>query len=213
MPRIKPFLLLVLLVTAVFSFPVYADTKAVAFDELVGLLSRINSCQANFAQQSFDKNGKPIQVLTGELVLKRPDRFFWKSDEPYAQQLVSNGKSIWHYDPDLQQVVIQQYGEQVMRTPIMVVLKDPAMLSRDFRLEKKEVRDGKAEYRLVATSEKEMIRSIRLGFREGKLASLGFTDNLDQRTEILFSNVMQNLPVEGSRFEFVVPAGVDVVHE
>ena len=213
MLRIKSFLLILLFAVCISSSPVSADTSSLALDELVGLLSRMNSFQASFTQQSFDKGGKPIQVLTGQLLLKKPDRFFWKSDEPYAQQLVSNGKSIWHYDPDLEQVVVQQFGEQVMRTPIMVVLKDPAMLARDFRLEKKEARDEKVEYRLAAVNDKEVIRSIRIGFREGKLASLGFSDNLDQRTEVLFSKVVHNLPLEESRFEFLIPAGADVVHE
>lgn len=184
-----------------------------SFDELVRLLSVFTAYKAEFVQKSHDRNGKEIQSLTGLVRLQKPDHFFWKSDAPYEQVLVSNGRSIWHYDVDLEQVVVQDYSSQVSQAPILVVFEDAAALARTYKIAKITRKDDAISFNLHAIDEHDALESIRLEFVQGKLSGLDFTDNLQQKTHIRFGKIELNPAMEPGQFEFEIPPGVDVLHE
>ena len=54
-------------------------------------------------------------------------------------------------------------------------------------------------------------KSARLGFAQGQLARLDYTDALDQRTVIAFSGWTRNPAFAADTFKFVPPKGVDVI--
>lgn len=182
-------------------------------DELIGLLSKFNTYKANFAQQTFDQEGEKLQSLSGEMVLQKPDHFYWVSNEPYAQKLISNGKSIWHYDADLEQVVIQEYAKQAEQAPILVILRDTKTLSKSFKVAKVVRNNNTIQFRLESIEKNPSLKAIELGFADGVLNRLGFIDNLQQKTNVDFSSPQLNQKVDASVFEFILPAGVDVLYE
>jgi outer membrane lipoprotein carrier protein len=182
-------------------------------DELTTLLLSFQIYKANFSQQTFDQNGEKLQHLTGIMILQKPDHFYWESDEPYAQKLVSNGKNIWHYDADLEQVVIQEYAKQAQQAPVLVILRDPASLGKSFRIAHVNRKDNKVQFQLEALEKNATLKEVELGFSSGVLSQLGFTDSLQQKTSIDFSAPVLNEKTETSRFEFILPEGVDVLYE
>ena len=194
-------------------FPTAVAGENKQFDELTSLLSAFTHFQSDFNQKSFDKNNSEIQVLTGVIKLKKPDHFYWKTDEPYAQLLVSNGKSIWHFDADLEQVVVQEYASQASQAPILIVLENPAALVNTYTIKKIDRKGDTLKFHLLAKNEDDVLKAIQLQFIDDKLVGLDFTDSLQQNTHIVFSNVQLNKAADPALFEFNIPPGVDVLHE
>lgn len=181
--------------------------------DLTSLLSKFDTYKAAFTQQSFEQGGEELQSLKGVMILQRPDHFYWESEAPFEQKLVSNGKSIWHFDADLEQVVIQEFSKQADQAPILVVLRDPQKLDKTYRLLKSEKKKGQRVFHLEAIDKKAVIRSVEIGFSESVLSSLVFVDHLQQKTAMQFTSPVINEKFEASTFEFILPDGVDVLYE
>jgi outer membrane lipoprotein carrier protein len=186
---------------------------AAPMDDLVLLLGKFSSYKANFAQQSYDQNGKEVQNLTGLMQLKKPDHFYWESNEPYAQKLVSNGVTIWHYDADLEQVVIQEFAKQAKQAPVLVILRDTQSLKKSFSLLKNEEKANRSTFLLAATEKNAALKTMEISFLDGVLNRLVFVDNAQQKTVIQFSSPQINIAVNADLFEFILPEGVDVLYE
>lgn len=184
-----------------------------AMPKLQQLLSAFTSYSANFQQQTYDEKGFALQQLQGRLTLEKPARFYWQSDEPYAQQLVCDGTTIWHYDADLEQVVVQQYEEQARNAPILVILKDVQSLKKSFAITASGD-DGRELFTLTSLdTSTNALQRVELGFRQQQLVSLTFIDTLGQKTEIAFSEIKINSPVDAALFTFTIPDGADVLHQ
>lgn len=193
-------------------FFVTVTAHANSMDELVKLLS-FDAFKASFQQITRDKQQAELQKLDGVLQLQKPDRFFWQSVEPYPQQLISNGKVIWHFDADLEQVVIQEYAKQAERAPMMLVFRDGNALAKTFNLIKTQQRQGLKVFELEAKDAEASIRKVELGFKGEQLQQLRFVDHLQQTTDVNFSKVLLNQQSPASQFEFIIPEGADVLYE
>lgn len=184
-----------------------------AFADLKTQLQAFNSYQATFEQKTFDEKGFPLQSLQGQLQLEKPAKFFWQSEEPFPQQLVCDGKTIWHFDEDLEQVVIQQYAEQAQQAPILVMLENVESLKKSFKITKVEDEKTRQRFHLQALNEKDALKTVQLGFENKQLVSLAFIDNLGQKTHIAFANVVLNQKADAGRFTFKIPDDADVLHQ
>lgn len=191
----------------------FAQAANNSMDELIILLSKFETYKANFTQQTLDQSGEELQNLSGEMILQKPDHFYWVSNEPYAQKLISNGKNIWHYDADLEQVVIQEYAKQAEQAPILVILRDTKTLTKSFKVTKVDRKNNSVQFRLESIEKNPSLKAIELGFANGVLNRLGFTDNLQQKTFVDFSSPLLNQKIDTSVFEFILPDGVDVLYE
>ena len=56
-------------------------------------------------------------------------------------------------------------------------------------------------------------KQILIGFDGDTLRRLELLDSLDQTTSLEFSGVEVNIDIAGTEFDFVPPAGVDVIGE
>src|SRR5690606_14711346 len=77
-----------------------ADTAAKKLNQS---LTELQSMQARFEQWVADKSQTTLQHVTGSMWIQRPGQFRWDTDEPYPQQIVSDGKTLLIYDKDLEQ--------------------------------------------------------------------------------------------------------------
>lgn len=189
-----------------------AAVHAAPMDDLVKLLS-FNQFQASFTQTTRDQKNTELQKLEGELQLQKPDRFFWQSYDPFAQKLISNGKVIWHYDADLEQVVVQEYAKQAEKAPMMLVFRDSDALAQTFILVSDTMRKKLRFFVLETLDAQSALRTVELGFSGQQLVQLRFVDNLQQTTDVLFRDVKVNEPATADKFEFSIPEGADVLYE
>ena len=174
----------------------------------------MSSYRADFEQVVTSQFGEVLQTATGTMHLERPGRLRWHVDEPYPQLVVADGKYVWVYDPDLEQVTVQSFEETVQGTPMMF-LTDTTMLGENFRVRMKSAKE-ESDRRFALTprdpESTSLFREITLTFSAaGPLVGLDIVDDLDQKTAMVFRHGEVDPVLESGLFEFEVPAGVDVI--
>lgn len=207
--RLIRLMLLAVLTTA--SLFAHADDEA-AVKRLTELLNQAQTISARFSQLSLDGSGTQLQETAGELALKRPGLFRWHTDEPMEQLLVSDGKQVWLYDPDLEQVTIQSLDQRLTHTPALLLSGDVSQIRENFEITFKEG-GSVVDFILKPKSKDTLFDSLRLSFRNGVLNDMQLIDSIGQRTNILFMNVKMNEPLDNKQFSFQIPEGADVIQE
>lgn len=188
----------------------HADSKDVA--RLTQLLEKSQTLTGRFSQMTLDGSGTQLQETTGEMTLQRPGQFNWHTDAPQEQLMVSDGKKVSLWDPDLQQVTIKTLDQRLTQTPALLLSGDVSKISESFDITAKEA-GGVLDFTLKPKSKDTLFDNLRLSFRNGLINDMQLVDNVGQRTNILFTGVKANEPVPAGKFQFQVPKGADVIQE
>jgi outer membrane lipoprotein carrier protein len=161
----------------------------------------------------LDANGSLKESSTGRVALSAPRLFRWEYTKPYAQLIVADGKRVWVYDPDLQQVTRRAQGSEEQNSPLAALI-DPSRLDSDYILKDVGTKNG---LDWLTLSPKKVTQngftSARLGFDARGLARMEVIDALGQKTIIGFQGWKRNPAFSADTFRFVPAKGVDVVGE
>jgi outer membrane lipoprotein-sorting protein len=71
---------------------------------LEGAYGKINDLKAEFNQNAFNKSLNQTIPATGSVYLKKGGKLRWEYSQPTAQEIVSDGKTLWVYTKTLNQV-------------------------------------------------------------------------------------------------------------
>ncbi|MCR6496414.1 outer membrane lipoprotein chaperone LolA [Thermomonas sp. S9] len=181
-----------------------------ARDALETFTRGLKGLDGQFTQQVFDPRGRQKEANSGRVALATPDRLRWEYTRPYAQLVLADGKTVWVYEPDLNQVSKRAQGVEEANSPLALLLT-PARLERDFVVREAGSSDGVDWLEIRPRQADAAFKSARLGFAQGQLVRLDYTDALDQRTVIAFSGWTRNPAFAADTFTFVPPKGVDVI--
>ena len=88
------------------AFPLAICAQNDAINELGRLLQDLDTLSADITQLIVESDGGVLEESEILLHVKRPDGFYWETISPFPELLVTNGKKLWNYQPDLEQVVI-----------------------------------------------------------------------------------------------------------
>ncbi len=184
-----------------------------ARDDLGRFTHDLQGLDGQFTQKVFDANGKLKESSSGSLAVEAPRHFRWEYVKPYPQVIVADGKTVWIYEPDLDQVTRKPQGEEEQNSPLAALI-DPARLDAQFKVSETGESDGLQWLSLAPRdANSASFNSAQLGFRDGTLVRMKVVDSLGQRTEIDFSQWKRNPSFAGGTFQFSPPEGVDVIGE
>ncbi|MEF3081522.1 outer membrane lipoprotein chaperone LolA [Luteimonas sp. SMYT11W] len=174
----------------------------------------LKGLEAQFTQQVADGNGRVKESSSGTLALSAPRLFRWEYVKPYPQLIVADGRTVWVFDPDLQQVTRRSQGSEEQDSPLAALI-DPSKLDRDFSVAEAGSAGGLNWLELrPKRTENAAFERARLGFgSDGSLSRMEIHDTLGQRTTIGFSGWKRNPTFAADTFRYTPPAGVDVVGE
>ena len=178
--------------------------------ELTNYLNNLHTFQANFTQNVFSSNNAEKQKSKGLIVVKSPNNFYLKYNEPYNLTYVADGKKLWSYDEDLEQVVVKEQGNLLINTPAML-LGNPKDLTKSYRIEKTGITEGWLWFELTPKKENTNFETVSLAFENDELKAMEMRDNFGQTTRLEFNNVIKNPTLANNRFKFTPPKGVDVI--
>lgn len=178
--------------------------------EVEHFLDDVHTLSAGFTQTLIDADGIQTEASSGRLDIARPGRFRWVYREPYEQWLVADGRNVWSYDVDLEQVTVKPQAVALANTPALLLGGADDVLA-EFDFVASTENDGLTWARFAPRSGDNGFRHVDLAFRSGMLARMVFYDNLDQTTVIALTDVVVNGDVDDGLFTFEVPEGVDLV--
>lgn len=186
----------------------------VAFTQTPSALDRylegLTSWQAEFAQTVVDSRGKQRVAETGRFIVRRPGQFRWETGSGPAQIMVADGRNLWFYDRDLEQVTVKPVRTALTATPAMLLVGGvdlreyfeittlPKSIGLDWVAVKP--RGADAEF-----------RSARLGFASNDLRRMEIEDKLGQKTVLVFLKTLRNAALAADTFVFQSPPDADLI--
>lgn len=182
-------------------------------DDLNAFTKGLKGLDGQFTQQVFDARGKLKESSSGKVAVSAPRLFRWEYVKPYPQLIVADGRKVWVYDPDLQQVSVRPQGAEEQNSPL-AVLVDPSRLDAQFVVKDSGTADGLNWLSLTPKAGNDAgLRSARLGFGNSGLVKMHFVDARGQRTEISFAGWKRNPSFAAGTFKYIKPKGVDLIGE
>ncbi|MHA3982874.1 outer membrane lipoprotein chaperone LolA [Acinetobacter venetianus] len=208
--------------TQVFAAPVAASTQQ-ATTSLVQQLSGLQRLTADFEQTTKVSNNKNVQkkgltaqhmnqTFKGVMKVERPGKFYWETTSPAKQTIVTTGKVVWIYDPDLQQAVRQNLDDQIANTPALLLSGNTNQIMQSYRVTQPD--RTKLYYTLYPKQEDSAFQSMTISFGANKAPNLMvLQDSLGQTTYVRFSNIKVNPTIPASVFNFEPPKGTDIIDQ
>lgn len=186
--------------------------NAGARDELNAFTSGLKGLDGQFSQQVFDVRGKQKESSTGRVAVSAPRLFRWEYVKPYPQLIVADGRTVWVFEPDLNQVSKRPQGVEEANSPLAILL-EPAKLDHDFIVKDAGTRNGVEWLEIAPRGAEAGFKTAKLGFADGQLSQLEYVDALGQRTAIAFTGWKRNPAFAKGTFSYVPGKGVDVIGE
>jgi outer membrane lipoprotein carrier protein len=190
----------------VFASPLWGKGR----DRLDGFLRDFKTLTAAFEQTLLTERGQRLEVSRGRVYLQRPGLFRWEYFAPYQQSIIADGKRVWVYDKDLEQVSVKPFDSAVAETPALL-LSGRTDIQREFEVFELGKADGLEWMRLKPRKQQAQYTVIRLGFDGPRVEVMELLDNFGQTTRIAFSGQQRNVPIDPALFTFIPPPGVDVL--
>jgi outer membrane lipoprotein carrier protein len=187
-----------------------AATVVSAQDQLRSFVGQVKTATGSFLQSTVGPQGQTRPAQSGQFSFQRPGRFKWDVVSPYAQQIVSDGKEVFQLDPDLNQVTVRQVNQAIGASPA-AVLFGSVPLEQAFIVSPLPDRDGIAWLRAKPRDGAAGFVHLDLGMRDGLPVRVILLDAFGQTTRVELSGMVRNPDLQASTFEFVAPAGADVV--
>jgi outer membrane lipoprotein carrier protein len=174
-------------------------------------LASFRTLSATFSQVVRNRDGQIVDRASGTLALSRPDRFRWDYQQPYLQTIVADGKRLWLYDSDLEQVTVRALEQGLGSTPAML-LSGAGKVGDAFAPVGVQRQGDWTWCRLRPKQEGSDFEQVSLAFdARGELAAMELGDKLGQGTVIEFGGVRRNPPLDEALFRFEPPPGADVI--
>jgi outer membrane lipoprotein carrier protein len=193
--------------------------QAGGLDALDNFIKSTKSGRASFTQvvTSPSREGQPgkTRTSTGTFEFSRPSKFRFDYKKPFEQVIVADGKTLWLYDADLNQVTARNQDAVLGSTPAALIASagSTAALLRDFNLEGAPEKDGMQWAVATPKNRDGQLNSMRVGFRGNELAQLEILDGFGQRSVITFDRMEVNAAVPADRFHFKPPQGATVTKQ
>ena len=186
------------------SGPVYGQGGIAALKDYY---QSVKSLQGEFVQTTRGELDEVIETSSGTLLIQRPDRFRWTYDQPFEQIIVADGRELWVYDVDLDQVTVRPLDEVLGMGPALLLSGSYQTLDANF-----DIQEEKGGWlRLIPRQEDWDFQSIRVRMSDGVPRIVEVDTGLGQATRLELTELERNPKIDPSEFRFDPPAGVDVI--
>ncbi len=183
---------------------------ASAQDQLKSFVQQVHAATGSFQQTVVGPQGQTRRPQSGQFSFERPGRFKWDVVSPYAQLIVSDAKQVFQFDPDLNQVTVRNVDQAIGASPA-AILFGTGELDKVFDVTPQPDRDGVSWLRAKPRNGDAGFVHLELGMLDGLPARIVLLDAFGQTTRVELSGIQRNPALPASTFEFVAPAGADVV--
>lgn len=170
--------------------------------------------KAQFRQEMKVASLGVSDTADGTVIFKKPGKMRWDFQSPKAQQIVSDGTTLWISQPDDRQVLKAPFkGAFVSTTPVSFLL-GVGRITDDFRPER-DARGCTATHLYVrlASKNSDDVGAVAFGVDRATfdIVEAAVTDPLGNVTTLTFTEIARNVEVPDATFDFVIPAGTDVI--
>jgi len=183
------------------SFSVFATPK----EELSSRLALNEGFSAQFDQTVTSPDGEVVMEGEGTVEIARPSLFRWNSTFPDENLLVSDGESLWYYNPFIEQVSIYWQAQAAAQTPFVLLTRNQQSDWDNYSV----TQSGDKFVLLPIAKDSNQGQFEILINDKGTIQGFNVVEQDGQLGEFKFKNVNLVKP-SADRFTFEIPDGVEV---
>jgi outer membrane lipoprotein carrier protein len=189
------------------------DASAGNLDALLDRFQQHYQATRSFSakfDQTITRPGAPPLRRSGTIYYQKPGKLRWEFEGSQPETIVSDGKTIYDYDAALNQVVETPLTQAFRNQAAAAFLLGAGNVKRDFKAQALSDSDGLVQ---LALTPKQGGEQIQAGIERNtyNIVTLALGDAMGNRTQLKFSSIRLNPPLEDSQFTFTPPEGVDIV--
>jgi len=180
-------------------------------DRLQDRYGTIDAIEADFTQEFHSAMGG-VQTSSGRVYMKKPGRMRWNYTFPVQDEIVSDGRSIWVYQPDLNQVIVRPVDEAA--TSIATdFLSGIGQIKKDFYAE---VTGDNSDSWLLSLTPRQTQPNLKSLLIEVDKKSMLATrtvviDHFGNETHVGFRGFKLNESMPSSLFDYKPPEGASII--
>ncbi|MBK0033843.1 outer membrane lipoprotein chaperone LolA [Erwinia sp. S43] len=195
----KKFVISCCLLAAFTSASVLADASS----ELKQRLDKVKSFHATFSQKVTDGSGASVQDGEGEMWVQRPNLFNWHMTAPDESTLISDGKTLWFYNPFVEQVSASWLKDATGNTPFMLIARNQASDWKQYNIAQKG-----DNFSLTPKSIDGNLKQFDINVStNGTINQFSAVEQDGQRSSYALKS-QQNGAISADKFTFTPPKGV-----
>lgn len=191
------------MVCALMGSLVVSNVWADAASDLKSRLDKVSSFHASFTQKVTDGSGAAVQEGQGDLWVKRPNLFNWHMTQPDESVLVSDGKTLWFYNPFVEQATATWLKDATSNTPFMLIARNQASDWKQYN-----VSQQGDSFSLTPKSPDGNLKQFNINVSpNGTINQFSAVEQDGQRSSYALKS-QQNGTVSADKFKFTPPKGV-----
>ena len=175
------------------------------------LLSNIDTITAEINQLIAESDGGILEESQIIMHIKRPEGFYWETVTPFPELLVTNGKRLWNYQPDLEQVVIEDWNPDQSALAAQLLYGKTENLEEDYYIVAIDAEQSQT-FELKPKSPDNLYELITISFINSSLELIYIENSSGERTAWQFTSSDINPPLGEDLFEFIPPDGIEIIY-
>lgn len=185
-----------------------------AKEHLMAKLSKLAFFSAEFSQNILDAQGEILQQGSGTIAISKPNLVNWKTITPDETLIVSDGNTLWFYDPFIEQASAYSLAKSIHNTPILLLTSDEPQLWQQYNvIEQKGVVENGLRFVVMPKDKNSQIKKLTLSFTDTEknyvqLSEFTFQDATGQISQISLSKFNSKTEPADALFNFSLPEGV-----
>lgn len=183
---------------------------ASAQEQLRAFVTTVTSATGSFSQYTVNNQGRTQPAQTGVFSFQRPGKFKWAVQKPYEQLVISDGRQVFQFDPDLAQVTERKVDAAIGTSPA-AILFGSGSLEQSFDVSALPSKDGIDWLRAKPRTADAGFSRVDIGMKDNLPVRVELLDSFGQTTRVDLSGIAANPQLPAKEFQFVAPKGVDVV--
>ena len=199
------------LVISCLAFSSIVKAQSTAINELDRLLQDLKTLSADITQLIVESDGGVLEESEILLHVKRPDGFYWETISPFPELLVTNGTKLWTYQPDLEQVVIENWDHDQTELAAQLLYGQTDNLIDNYYVVAINSEQTRS-FELKPKSADSLYELITINFLNESLDLIYIQSSSGERTAWQFMTSRINVPLGDDLFEFVPPEGIEVIN-
>ena len=174
------------------------------------LLQDIETMSAKVLQLIIESDGGVLEESEIQMHLKKPDGFYWETIDPFPELIVTNGTYLWNYQPDLEQVVIEDWDNNESELAAQILNGRTENIADDYLVQVISD-DESSEFELTPIALDSVYELITISFIASNLDMIHLDNKNGEQTVWQFRNIEKNQSLSDTLFVFEPPDGVDVI--
>jgi outer membrane lipoprotein carrier protein len=192
-------------------------TASAGSDDLISRLQKrfagLGTIEAGFVQENISGKKTAPQTSSGRVYLKRPGKMRWVYERPSGDEIISNGKLVWFFQPDLNQVIERPVGDEI--TVAVDILSGIGRIRDDFNAVIEKEDEGSFVIGLKPKAGVANVRGISIEVlkKDFLITKTVVVDSFGSETRVFFKDIKTGVDIRDDLFEFKAEKGVTVVRQ